>query len=164
MVVGLGLCLMGRTELGQGRKLGGIAGTAASQGRRAECGWARDATDVGEGFCGWMAQAHCKPVAPTLLSHGPAWRACNPICTRRVFTASSPLFVASNTGPSNLVIYSPVQVGLVSQEPTLFATTIFENIAMGRKGATEQEVRAAAEAANALRFISNLPLQFDTQV
>ena len=56
------------------------------------------------------------------------------------------------------------QIGLVSQEPTLFATTIFENIAMGREGATEAEVRAAAEAANALRFISHLPLQFQTQV
>jgi ATP-binding cassette subfamily B (MDR/TAP) protein 1 len=35
------------------------------------------------------------------------------------------------------------------QEPTLFATTIYENIAIGRSGATEQEVVAAAEAANA---------------
>ena len=33
------------------------------------------------------------------------------------------------------------QIGLVSQEPTLFATTIFENIAMGKPGATEEEVR-----------------------
>lgn len=56
------------------------------------------------------------------------------------------------------------QIGLVSQEPTLFATTIFENIAMGKEGATEEEVRAAATAANALRFINNLPLQFNTQV
>lgn len=30
------------------------------------------------------------------------------------------------------------QMGLVSQEPTLFATTIFENIAMGKPGASEQ--------------------------
>ena len=96
----------------------------------------------------------------------------------------------------------------MSQEPTLFATTIFENIAMGKPGATEAEVsyfglrrtrgaawgkseaeeaevrsesgrdlnhlgafslipplclqvRAAAEAANAQRFISHLPLQYE---
>ena len=52
----------------------------------------------------------------------------------------------------------------MSQEPTLFATTIFENIAMGRNGATAEEVKAAAEAANAHRFIANLPHQYDTQV
>ncbi len=58
-------------------------------------------------------------------------------------------------------LYLPLlQIGLVSQEPTLFATTIFENIAMGKPGATEAEVRAAAESANAARFIANLPLQY----
>ena len=103
-----------------------------------------------------------------------------------------------------------MQIGLVSQEPTLFATTIYENIAMGKPGATEAEVgadrrgmeggkgrrgphsrqprsvtqavwvcaalpkrsqgpsipsppqvRAAAEAANAQRFIAHLPLQYE---
>ena len=37
------------------------------------------------------------------------------------------------------------QIGLVSQEPTLFATTIYENILMGRPGASEEEVKAAAQ-------------------
>jgi ATP-binding cassette, subfamily B (MDR/TAP), member 1 len=57
-----------------------------------------------------------------------------------------------------------VQVGLVSQEPTLFATSIKENIAMGRAGATDKEIEAAAAAANAERFIRKLPNRYDTQV
>ncbi len=56
-----------------------------------------------------------------------------------------------------------IQVGLVSQEPTLFATTIFENIAMGRPGAGAEEVEAAARAANAHDFISLLPEGYNTQ-
>jgi len=57
------------------------------------------------------------------------------------------------------------QVGLVSQEPTLFATTILENICMGREGgASREDVIAAAQAANAHKFISNLPDGYDTQV
>ncbi|GFH13375.1 uncharacterized protein HaLaN_09249 [Haematococcus lacustris] len=50
------------------------------------------------------------------------------------------------------------------QEPTLFATTIFGNIAMGKEGATEAEVQAAAEAANAHTFISHQPKGYQTQV
>ena len=56
------------------------------------------------------------------------------------------------------------QVGLVSQEPTLFATTIRENIAMGRPGASNKEIEAAASAANAEAFISRLPERLDTKV
>ena len=55
-------------------------------------------------------------------------------------------------------------MGLVSQEPTLFATTIHDNISIGRPGATDAEVRAAAEAANAHRFIQKLPEGYGTQV
>ena len=41
------------------------------------------------------------------------------------------------------------QTGLVAQEPTLFATTIRQNILFGREDATEEETIAAAKAANA---------------
>ena len=51
----------------------------------------------------------------------------------------------------------PLQMGLVSQEPTLFATTIGTNIAYGKPGATPAEIEAAAIAANAHSFISALP-------
>ena len=53
---------------------------------------------------------------------------------------------------------------MTEQEPTLFATTVFENIAMGRPGATRDDVVAAAAAANAHVFIDRLPEGYDTQV
>uniref|UniRef100_A0A7I4E2T3 Uncharacterized protein n=1 Tax=Physcomitrium patens TaxID=3218 RepID=A0A7I4E2T3_PHYPA len=56
------------------------------------------------------------------------------------------------------------RMALVSQEPALFATTIYENILYGRESATEQEVHAAAMAANAHNFISGLPNSYNTQV
>ena len=52
----------------------------------------------------------------------------------------------------------------MSQEPTLFATSIYDNISIGKEGATEEEVEAAARAANAWNFITNLPKKFETQV
>eukprot|EP00253_Pinus_taeda_P001520 PITA_01520 len=56
------------------------------------------------------------------------------------------------------------KIGLVSQEPALFATTIKENIAYGKDGATPEEIQAAAELANAAKFINNMPQGFDTMV
>ena len=56
------------------------------------------------------------------------------------------------------------QIGLVSQEPTLFATTIRENILFGKPEATEGEIIEAAKAANAHTFISSLPMGYDTHV
>ena len=49
------------------------------------------------------------------------------------------------------------QVGLVSQEPVLFATTIGLNIGFGRPGSSQQEIEEAAKAANAHNFITSLP-------
>ena len=48
-------------------------------------------------------------------------------------------------------------IGMVAQEPVLFATTIEENIRYGRPGATPGEIEAAAEAAHALEFVSTFP-------
>ena len=56
------------------------------------------------------------------------------------------------------------QVSIVLQEPLLFTGTIRENIAYGRLGATEEQIVAAAEAANAHEFISKLPNGYDTTV
>ena len=50
------------------------------------------------------------------------------------------------------------------QEPTLFATSIFDNIAMGRPGASAEQVWNAARAANAHAFVDHLPEGYDTQV
>lgn len=56
------------------------------------------------------------------------------------------------------------QIGLVSQEPALFATTIKENILLGRPDADQLEVEEAARVANAHSFIIKLPEGYDTQV
>ena len=55
-------------------------------------------------------------------------------------------------------------IGVVSQEPVLFATTIAENICFGKDDVTEEEMIAAAEAANAHSFISQLPDGYNTLV
>lgn len=55
-------------------------------------------------------------------------------------------------------------VGVVSQEPILFAASIAENIRYGKPDATQDEVRAAALAANAIDFVDGFPEGFDTLV
>ncbi|XP_061464554.1 bile salt export pump isoform X2 [Rhineura floridana] len=55
-------------------------------------------------------------------------------------------------------------IGIVEQEPVLFATTIAENIRYGREDATMEDIIRAAKEANAYNFIMDLPLQFDTLV
>ncbi|KAG7971189.1 hypothetical protein I3843_07G123300 [Carya illinoinensis] len=56
------------------------------------------------------------------------------------------------------------KIGLVSQEPVLFASSIKDNIAYGKDGATYEEIRSAAELANASKFIDKLPQGLDTMV
>ena len=53
-------------------------------------------------------------------------------------------------------------IGVVSQEPVLFGTTIAENIRYGREGVTQEEIEAAAKAANAHDFIKSLPDKYET--
>jgi ABC-type multidrug transport system fused ATPase/permease subunit len=55
-------------------------------------------------------------------------------------------------------------VSLVSQDTYLFPTTITENIAYGRLGASQGEIIAAARAANAHDFITAFKKQYDTPV
>uniref|UniRef100_A0A8C3MUB1 Bile salt export pump n=1 Tax=Geospiza parvula TaxID=87175 RepID=A0A8C3MUB1_GEOPR len=56
------------------------------------------------------------------------------------------------------------QIGVVEQEPVLFATTIAENIRYGRDEATMEDIIQAAKQANAYNFIMDLPQKFDTHV
>ena len=56
------------------------------------------------------------------------------------------------------------QIGVVSQEPVLFATTIAENIRYGREGVTQEEIEEAAKVANAHSFISEFPDGYETLV
>ncbi len=56
------------------------------------------------------------------------------------------------------------QFAFVLQEPVLFSTSIAENIAYGRPGATRQQIIEAAQAANAHEFIVKLPQGYDTEL
>ncbi|MCL4134704.1 UNVERIFIED_CONTAM: hypothetical protein GTU68_030488 [Idotea baltica] len=55
-------------------------------------------------------------------------------------------------------------MGIVGQEPVLFATTVAENIRYGLDGASMEEVKEAAKEANAHDFIMSLPKNYETQV
>ena len=55
-------------------------------------------------------------------------------------------------------------IGLVQQEPVLFATSILENVTSGNNNFSEEEVDAALRAANAYDFVQNLPDKKETFV
>ncbi|KAG9137652.1 hypothetical protein Leryth_011391 [Lithospermum erythrorhizon] len=56
------------------------------------------------------------------------------------------------------------QIGMVGQEPVLFPSTILENVIIGKEDATKKEAVNACIAANAHKFISDLPEGYGTQV
>ena len=56
------------------------------------------------------------------------------------------------------------QVGIVPQETVLFNGSVYDNILYGRLDATKEEVEAAAKAANAHNFISELPQGYNTML
>ncbi|KAG1354142.1 putative ABC transporter B family member 16 [Cocos nucifera] len=56
------------------------------------------------------------------------------------------------------------RIGFVQQEPALFSTTVYENIAYGKEDASEIEILRAAKAANAHGFISRLAEGYNTHV
>jgi len=56
------------------------------------------------------------------------------------------------------------QIGIVLQDTLLFSTTVRENIAYGRPGATEQEIIDAAKRAQADQFIQQMPDDYASQV
>ncbi|MFF7384391.1 ABC transporter transmembrane domain-containing protein [Streptomyces griseoluteus] len=55
-------------------------------------------------------------------------------------------------------------IGLVPEDSFLFSATVRENIAYGRPDATQDEIEAAARAAQADRFVRELPQGYDTKV
>jgi len=56
------------------------------------------------------------------------------------------------------------QIGLVLDEPFLFSTSVFDNIAYGRPGTDRETVVASARAAQAHEFIEALPQGYDTVI
>ena len=90
-----------------------------------------------------------------------------------VIALRNALLVRENSSPQVLVSGRDVRslnlkwlrsnIGVVSQEPVLFDTTIAENIAYGREGgASLEEIQAAAKSANAHDFIMELPNGYKT--
>ena len=55
-------------------------------------------------------------------------------------------------------------IGVVSQEPVLFHTTIRENILFGKMDATQDQIEEAAKMANVHNFIMELPDKYETLV
>ena len=56
------------------------------------------------------------------------------------------------------------QMGLVSQDPFIFAGTIADNIRFGKPEATIEQVIAAGELANVGEFVSDLPHGYETEI
>ncbi len=55
-------------------------------------------------------------------------------------------------------------IGYVPQDPSMFHRSIMDNIRVGRPGATDAEVRRAAQLAHAAEFVESLPRGYDTLV
>ncbi|MPM98329.1 putative ABC transporter ATP-binding protein [bioreactor metagenome] len=56
------------------------------------------------------------------------------------------------------------QIGIVPQETVLFNGTVYDNILYGDLNATDEQVFAAAKAANAHKFITDMPEGYQTQI
>ena len=55
-------------------------------------------------------------------------------------------------------------IGVVSQDPVLFSTTVVENVCYGKENVTQEEIMKAVDAANAHSFICQLSQDYDTLV
>ena len=60
--------------------------------------------------------------------------------------------------------YMRTKIGFVPQKAVLFSGTIAENIRYGKKDATDEEVRHAADVAQASEFIRDMPNGFDSEI
>ena len=90
----------------------------------------------------------------------PRWSTC--CCASTRSTAASSASTASTPGTSTRSDLRRL-FGMVLQDTWLFSGTIRENIAYGREGATEDEIRAAAQAAHVDHFVRALPDGYDTR-
>jgi ATP-binding cassette subfamily B protein len=56
------------------------------------------------------------------------------------------------------------RIAVVPQEPVIFAASVWDNVRYGRPDASEEDVRAACEAAYATEFLTRLPQGLDTEL
>ncbi|MBQ3833952.1 MAG: ATP-binding cassette domain-containing protein [Elusimicrobia bacterium] len=83
----------------------------------------------------------------------------------RFYDVNSGEILVDGTNIKNIQIKSlRDKIGTVSQDVFLFNNTIKYNISYGKLDATDEEIEAAAKAANAHKFISNLPEGYNTLI
>ena len=78
------------------------------------------------------------------------------LCTKMVFLLIKVVVDGHDIRSLNLK-WLREHIGVVSQEPVLFDTTIAENIRYGKEGVSQEEIINATKMANAHDFISRLP-------
>ena len=71
---------------------------------------------------------------------------------------------AMSTPPTRIVPSVASHSRAASRAQVLFDDTVMENIRLGKRGATDEEVRTAARAANCDEFVSHLPQGYDTSI
>ena len=83
----------------------------------------------------------------------------------RFYEASEGSILIDGTDIRSVTVQSlREQIGVVAQDVYLFSGTVRENIAYGKKGATDEEIAEAARLAGAEEFIRSLPDGYDTYV
>ena len=83
----------------------------------------------------------------------------------RFYDPSSGRLLIDGIDPRRVTINSlRSQIGIVLQETILFAATVRENIAYGSPDSTDEEITEAAKAAQAHKFILEMPLGYDTRI
>nr|XP_017256722.1 PREDICTED: ABC transporter B family member 13-like [Daucus carota subsp. sativus] len=78
--------------------------------------------------------------------------------------AEGEIFIDNNNIKDLDLRFLRKNLGVVSQEPSLFTGTIKENMKLGNTDADDQQIESAAVMANAHSFISQLPNQYLTEV
>ncbi|KAL8095593.1 hypothetical protein AgCh_036855 [Apium graveolens] len=78
--------------------------------------------------------------------------------------AEGEIFIDNNNIKELDLKFLRKNIGVVSQEPSLFTGTIKDNMKLGNKDADDQQIESAAVMANAHSFISQLPNQYLTEV
>jgi len=83
----------------------------------------------------------------------------------RFYAVTAGSILLDNHDINNLELYNlRQQIALITQHVILFNDTVANNIAYGDKEVSRQEIKQAASIANALQFIDQLPLGFDTVI
>lgn len=87
---------------------------------------------------------------------------CSPICLK--LSSSGEILIDNHNIKDLDLKFLRKNIGAVSQEPSLFAGTIKDNMKVGKMDAEDEDIQKASVMANAHTFISQLPDQYSTEV